>query len=113
MTVTALEDAALAGDPVAVRVVTEAAEYLGIAVAGLLNLMNPAVVSIGGSLARLGSLLIEPLRSSVRGRTLVTSLAAADVVASELGARDVAVGAATLVLDAALDDLNYFPAATG
>ena len=112
LTITALEDAALENDPVAVRVVTEAAEYLGTAVAGLLNLMNPAVVSIGGSLARLGDLLLEPLRSAVRGRTLVTSLAAADVVASELGARDVAVGAATLVLDAALDDLNYFPAAT-
>jgi glucokinase-like ROK family protein len=112
LTITQLEDAALAGDPVAVRVVTEAADYFGIAVAGLLNLLNPAVVSIGGSLARLGELLLEPLRQSVRTRTLVTSLAAAEIVASELGERDVAVGAATLVLDAALDDLRRFPAAT-
>jgi glucokinase-like ROK family protein len=112
LTITQLEDAALAGDPVAVRVVTEAADYFGIAVAGLLNLLNPAVVSIGGSLARLGELLLAPLRQSVRTRTLVTSLAAAEIVASELGDRDVAVGAATLLLDAALDDLSRFPAAT-
>jgi predicted NBD/HSP70 family sugar kinase len=112
LTITALEDAALAGDPVAVRVVTEAADYFGIAVAGLLNLLNPAVVTIGGSLARLGELLLEPLRNSVRTRTLVTSLAAAALLASELGEQDVAVGAATLVLDAALDDLSRFPAAT-
>jgi glucokinase-like ROK family protein len=112
LTITQLEDAALAGDPVAVRVVTEAADYFGIAVAGLLNLLNPSVVSIGGSLARLGELLLEPLRQSVRTRTLVTSLAAAEIVASELGDRDVAVGAATLLLDAALDDLSRFPAAT-
>ena len=112
LTITQLEDAALAGDPVAVRVVTEAADYFGIAVAGLLNLLNPAVVSIGGSLARLGELLLAPLRQAVRTRTLVTSLAAAEIVASELGDRDVAVGAATLLLDAALDDLSRFPAAT-
>jgi glucokinase-like ROK family protein len=112
-TLTAIEDAALAGDPVAVQVISEAADYLGIAVAGMLNLMNPAVVSIGGSLARLGERLLEPLRRAVKSRTLVSSVAAAKIVASELGKRDVAVGAATLVLDAALQDLSYFPAISG
>lgn len=111
ITITAVEDAALAGDAVAVEVVREAADYLGIAVAGVLNLVNPAVVTIGGSLARLGELLLDPLRQSVRARTLVTSVKAAEIVASELGPRDVAVGAATLVLQAALEDLSFFPAA--
>ena len=110
LSITAVEDAALAGDPVALRVVNEAADYLGIAVAGLINLMNPAMVSVGGSLARLGELLLAPLRRSVRARTLVTSLAAAEIVASKLGDRDVAVGATTLVLEAALEDLTFFPA---
>jgi predicted NBD/HSP70 family sugar kinase len=109
--ITALEDAALAGDPLALQVVREAADNLGIAVAGMLNLMNPAVVSIGGSLARLGDLLVEPLRRSVRSRTLVSSVAAARIVASELGARDVAIGAATLVLQTALADLRFFATA--
>jgi predicted NBD/HSP70 family sugar kinase len=109
----ALEEAALAGDPVAREVFSEAADYLGIAVASMLNLMNPSVVTIGGSVARLGDLLIEPLRTSVRSRTLVSSVAAARIVASELGKHDVAVGAATLVLDAALNDLSYFPAVSG
>ncbi len=113
LNITAIEDAALAGDPVAVQVIDEAADYLGIAVAGMLNLMNPAVVTIGGSLARLGETLLEPLRRSVASRTLVTSVAAAKIGASELGKRDVAVGAATLVLDAALEDLSYFPAVGG
>ena len=111
LTITAIEDAALAGDRVATQVVSEAADSLGIAVAGMLNLMNPAVVSIGGSLARLGEKLLEPLRKAVQSRTLVSSVAAAEIVASELGVHDVAVGAATLVLDAALEDLSYFPAA--
>ena len=111
LTITALEDAALAGDPLALQVFREAADNLGIAVAGMLNLLNPAVVSIGGSLARLGDLLVEPLRQSVRSRTLVSSVMAARIVASELGARDVATGAATLVLQTALADLRFFASA--
>ena len=68
------------------------------------------MVAIGGSLSKLGDLLLEPLRETVKRRTLASSVAAASVVRSELGERDVAVGAATLVLDAALADLRLFPA---
>ena len=106
-----IERAAIAGDPLAVRVVREAAGHLGIAIAGLLNLMNPRLVIIGGGLSRVGDLLLEPLRSTIRNRTLVSSLAAADVVMSELGPRSIAIGAATYVLDAALSDLRLFPGA--
>lgn len=113
LTITAIEDAALAGDALALEVVRGAALHLGIAVAGMLNLMNPALVSIGGSLARLGALLIDPLRDSVRSRTLVSSVAASRIVASELGECDVAMGAATLVLQSALADLRFFPLSAG
>jgi predicted NBD/HSP70 family sugar kinase len=94
------------------EVVREAAGYLGIAVAGMLNLMNPAVVAIGGSLARLGELVLEPLRQSVGSRAWVGSVSSTRIVASELGDRDVAVGAATLVLQSALEDLRFFPTTT-
>lgn len=107
--ISALEDAALAGDPLANAVVCEAAENLGIAVAGMLNLMNPTLVVLGGDMARLGELLLTPLRETVRRRTLVSSVAAAEVVTTELGPRAVAVGAATLVLEAALEDPSLFP----
>lgn len=107
----AIEHAALAGDPLAVRIVREAAGHLGIAIAGLLNLMNPRRVIIGGGLTRVGDLLLEPLRDTIRNRTLVSSLAAADVVMSELGPHSIAVGAATCLLDAALSDLRMFPGA--
>ena len=104
-----IENAALEGDPLALQVIWEAAEHLGTAVAGLLNLMNPAVVIMGGDLSRLGELLLAPLRKSVRARTLVSSVAAAEIVVSTLGPRSVAVGAATLVLKAALADSRLFP----
>jgi glucokinase-like ROK family protein len=101
-------DAALAGDPLALQVIREAARHLGTAVASLLNLLNPAVVVLGGDFARLGELMLDPLRKRVRSLTLVSSVAAADIVVSELGPQSVAVGAATLVLKAALNDSNLF-----
>lgn len=109
ITITAIEDAAIAGDPVALQVAHEAAEHLGIAVAGLLNLMNPSRVIFGGGLTRLGEVLLEPLRETVGRRTLVSSVAASALCMSELGPRTGAVGAATLILKAALEDSRLFP----
>ncbi len=108
-----IEAAALAGDPLAQQVVTEAAEYLGIALAGLLNLMNPAMVVLGGDLARLGELLLDPVRETVRRRTLVSLVSAAELRTSDLGPRSVAIGAATMVLKEALADCRMFPAVDG
>ncbi len=113
VTISGIEDAALAGDPLALKLTGEAAEHLGIAVAGLLNLMNPARVILGGGLARLGDTLLDPLRETVKHRSLVSSVAAAEILISRLGPQASAVGAATLVLEAALSDPSLFPAAAG
>ena len=108
VTIGSIEDAALGGDRLALQVVGEAADYLGIAVAGMLNLMNPARVIIGGGLARLGELLLAPMRRSISSRTLVNSIDSTEIVTGELGGRAVALGAATLVLQNALADLRHF-----
>ena len=107
-----IENAALSGDPLALQVVKEAAEHLGTAMAGLLNLMNPAVVILGGDFARLGELVLDPLRKQIRSRTLVSSVASVEILTSKLGPRSVAVGAATLVLKAVLGDSRLFPVVT-
>ena len=104
-----IEDAALADDALALRVVNEAAMHLGTVVAGVLNLMNPGSVIIGGSLARAGDRLITPLREAVASRTLVASAAASEIRTSELGERATALGAATHVLVAALANPRLFP----
>ena len=109
--ITLLVDAALAGDALALQVVREAAESLGIAVAGLLNLLNPSMLIVGGGMTRLGELLLGPLRETVRNRTLASSLDVSRIVASQLGAQDIAVGAATLLLQRVLSDPRHFPVA--
>ncbi|MBK6456129.1 MAG: ROK family transcriptional regulator [Gemmatimonadetes bacterium] len=109
LTIDAIENAALADDPLAIHVISTAADYLGIAVAGVLNLMNPGAVIIGGGIARLGERLLVPLRETVLRRTFVSSVAASEIMTSALGPRSIAIGAATIVLEAALGDPRLFP----
>jgi len=109
LTVDAIVDTALAGDPVAHQVVHEAAEHLGIAVAGIVSMLNPAMVIVGGGLARVGDLLLEPLRDVIGRRSAITSVAGTEIRAGDLGERTTALGAATLVLQAALDNPRLFP----
>ena len=108
-----IEDAALAGDPLALQVAREAAANLGTAIASLLNVLNPSMVVLGGDLARLGDLLLDPLRETVASRTLVSSLKASEIRTSSLEFQSVAIGAATLVLKSALADSRLFPPIAG
>lgn len=113
LTIEDIEEAALAGDDLALQVVHEAAEHLGTAIAGLVNITNPQRVIVGGHLASLGDLLVDPLRETVQRRTLMGTGQAGVICTSQLGERSVAVGAATLVLKAALQDSRNFPFFTG
>jgi len=109
LSVASIEEAARAGDPVAVRVVEETARWLALGVTGLLNLLNPSLVILGGGVARLGDTLLGPLRRFVQTNAYVSSAAEARIVASPLAERAIALGAATLVLHRALGDLTLFP----
>ena len=91
------------GDELALKLVSGVAEYLGIAISSWFNLMNPKLAILGGELAGLGELLLEPLRAKVHNSTLV-SKAAVDIKTGELGPRAVAIGAATLALEAMFTD---------
>jgi len=104
-----IEEAALKRDPVAMQLVRDAAHHLGVAIAGLLNLLNPGAVILGGSMARLKDDLLVPLRETVVRRTLVNSVAASEIRVSELGPQGIALGASTLVLSSALSDPELFP----
>jgi len=101
---------AMSGDNDARALVSEAGRYLGIAVANLVNLVNPGMVVLGGQLPSAGEILFSPLLSAMQERSLSTSWESAEVRPSALGREAVALGAATLVLQAALADPTLFPA---
>lgn len=108
LTLGAVVDYAIAGDALAIELIAGAGRHLGVGVANLLNLMNPARVIIGGRLSEAGELLLTPLRHTLRDRALWNSVERAEVVISTLGESQIAIGAAALVLHAALADLSLF-----
>jgi len=54
--------AAKEGDPVAVHVLAEVGRRLGEGIAGLVNILDPEVVVVGGGVIEAGDLLLEPAR---------------------------------------------------
>ncbi len=60
VTAAVVSAAARQGDVLARRVIDNAANYLGIGLANIINVFNPEVVVIGGGLAKMGNLLLEP-----------------------------------------------------
>ena len=85
-------------------------DALGTAIAGLLNLLDPEMVVLGGQISALGDQLLTPLRDAIRTRALFTSVANTEIAITTLGRTAIALGAATLVLEDALRDPVLFPA---
>ncbi|MBA3532573.1 MAG: ROK family transcriptional regulator [Ardenticatenales bacterium] len=98
VTVADVVAAARAGDPMPIEVIQRAGRYLGLAIANLLNLVNPGLIVLGGSVTEAGDMLLSPLRQTVRERSFAKSNAEATITMSRLGEDAVAVGAATLVI---------------
>jgi glucokinase len=87
-------EAAHRGDPLALDVINRAACYLGIGMVNAVNIFNPQMVVIGGGMAELGDLLIEPGRRLVAGRAFSISSRAVRIVAASLGNEAGVYGAA-------------------
>lgn len=99
-----IENAALNGDQLAIQVVTEATNYLTIAITSLVNLINPDMIIIGGSLSRLGELVINPIQKKIDECALVSSVSKTKILTSKLGSQGIALGAATLAIEQAFID---------
>lgn len=81
------------------QVLREAAHYLALAVANLINLLNPEMVVLGGIVARLGGEeLLGPLREEVQSLAMAVPGQATRIVPSTLGETAVVVGATALAL---------------
>ena len=104
-----LVNAALDGDLMSVELIHYAGDKLGVGIANLLNLLNPKMVVLGGGIARAGDLLLDGVRSTIGGLSLPESIRSTEIRTTGLNEWGIAVGAATLVLQAALDKPTLFP----
>lgn len=105
ITVHDIVTAARKGDLLSQQIIAQAGEYLGTAVASLVNLFNPNIVIIGGSLAESGDLLLNPIRSTVLKRSLTAASQVVKISTSLLGRRASAMGAVVQALSYCLH--NY------
>lgn len=98
-TIAALGRAAADGDPVAAKVVAETARYLGVAIAGLVNLVNPELIVLSSWVAsHLGEPLLTEVRSVVARHALRRPLAATEITLCRIAGNPVSLGAATFAL---------------
>lgn len=88
------------GDPAASRLIGEAGREIGVGLAGLVNLINPDCVIIGGDLSAAGKLITEPVVESIRRYAIASAAEEVSVVAGILGERAELQGALALVLHA-------------
>lgn len=99
----AVGQAALAGDDLALRVVRQAGEWLGLGLVNLLHLFNPAAIVIGGGAVSLGELTLAPARAVIRQRILHEGFYAEGLVRRAALGEDVCLVGAALHSRSQLD----------
>jgi len=73
------------GDSLALEVISRAATYLGIGMVNLVNTFNPELIIVGGGVAKMGELLLEPARQVVRERAFKLAAEVVRIVPTQLG----------------------------
>lgn len=97
-------EAALAGDDLAVRLVSEAGRFLGRTLASLLSIFNPSVVILGGGVSMLGEVLFNPVREAVKRHAMSEAFwRNCAIVPAALGDDAGLVGAGVLAMEQARD----------
>ena len=91
-------DVALQEDILAIELIEEVGNTLGKHVAGLINLFNPELVIIGGTLANAGDYLILPLRSAIKKYSLNLVNKDSSIKVSKLGEKEGLLVASLLAL---------------
>lgn len=85
---------AMKGDPLALEVIQEAGVFLGWGFVSIANLLNPAVIIVGGGVGSIGDLLLSPARDILSKYALGTTASSVDVIQSQLGPNSAILGAA-------------------
>ena len=87
---------ALGGDETALSVLEETGTWLGIGLAGFVNVFNPEVAAVGGGAMAAGDLILASARREVRLRARPPSRDLVEIQAATLGPESGVLGAAAL-----------------
>jgi predicted NBD/HSP70 family sugar kinase len=92
-------DLVLAGDERAIAAVRQAGRDLGEVLVACTGFVNPAVIAVGGSLARSGEPLLEGIREVVLARAMPLAAQSLVIAASRTGSDAGVIGAALMAVD--------------
>jgi len=87
------------GDEAALAVLEEAGLWLGIGLAGFVNIFNPEVVAVGGGAAKAGELILDRARKEMYLRARSPSRDLVEIKSATLGPESGVIGAAALARD--------------
>lgn len=73
------------GDKLSLEIVHETAEYLGIGLANLVNILNPEIIILGGGVSRSGEILFKPTLKELKKRAFLRGVEHLKVLPSKLG----------------------------
>ena len=76
----------------------QAIEYLGIAIAGMINLLDPQIIILEGGVSRAGDFLLHPLIQEVECHIMPFREHKVNLIISHLGSDAAAIGAAAFLL---------------
>jgi len=99
MTINDIVQAALSGDELSQVVFERTGRYIGIAIGGLINLLNPDLVIFGGNVMEVGDILLKPIIKETQARAFAPSFEDCRIVSSQLGRTSGIIGAAMLARD--------------
>jgi glucokinase len=91
-----ISDAANKGDKAALETFNRIGFYLGVGLAGVVNLLNPAMIVVGGGIAKAGNLILEPVQKTVKQYSLIGPGKIIQIVPAQLGNTAGLIGAAHL-----------------
>ncbi|MFT3895256.1 MAG: ROK family protein [Anaerolineales bacterium] len=97
-----VSEAARRGDLQAQEILRRSGTFIGIAIAGLINLFNPSIVIIGGGVAQVGDIITVPIRQAVRERAMRASEQSVRIVTGMLGRRSLLIGATIQAINVAI-----------
>lgn len=87
------------GDEAAISVLEETGMWLGIGLAGFVNVFNPEVIAVGGGVAAAGDLILAPARREVQLRAMSPGRDLVEIKEATLGPKSGVLGAAALARD--------------
>jgi len=87
------------GDDFSIMMIERTGRFIGIAVGSIINLLSIERIVLGGAVMEAGDLILKPIIEEAGKRSFQPCFESTKIVAAELGADGIAIGAALLARD--------------